>query len=121
MLQGLQKIILNLVLSYLAHVISAAEGKIEWEKIEAELDSKLKSLLPGWIEGEAEVILHNAIYLVKAVADTEGIVEKLIQLIAAKDFAGILSYLEQLIMGHLQQTSVSVAPVEKMVAQFKQA
>lgn len=103
----LQSIILNLVFSYLAHALAAAEGAINWDKIQADLDAKLKAVLPGWLEGEVQLLLDNAIYLVKKVAGTDGVFKQLISLIAAKDFSGIVSYLEQLVMGELQHVSAA--------------
>lgn len=101
-----QSIFLNLVLNYLAHAITTAEGQIKWDAIQASLDSKLKALLPGWIEPEIQLILDNSIALVKGVAGAPDVASHLLKLIVAKDFSGIASYLKQLVLSQLQPSAL---------------
>lgn len=116
-----QAIFMRLVLSYIGNALAAAEGSIKWDVIQAELDAKLKALLPSWLEGEVQVMLDNSIYLLKKVAGGEGVVQKLVALVAAKDFSGIVSYLEQLVMGELQVAALAQpeASVAELVHSYK--
>lgn len=119
-----QALFLRLIFSYLASALVAAEGKINWDAIQASLDAKLKAILPDWIEDQALILLDNAIYLVKKVVKHEGVFENLLKLVAAKDFSGVVGYLQKLVMDELSHGSMVAVSDENLVEHiqsYKQA
>lgn len=98
----LQGVIMKLILGFIAHELSVAEASIDWAKLEAELEVGLKKILPSFMEDEAVVLMKKAVEAVKAIVGGEGVIAKVVELVAAKDFVGVLEYLKGLVLAQVQ-------------------
>ena len=118
MLQGM---LMKLVLGFVAHEIMVAEGAIDWVKLESELEAALVKILPSFMEGEAVVLMKKALEVLQSIVGDKGVVIKVIELLTAKDFVGVLEYLKELIVGKVQPSLVAESVSYEQLAEHVKA
>lgn len=95
-----QKIILKIVLSFVMRQLEKFREAIDWDKIEKDLDERVKKIIPGtWFDEEAVHCVKIAFDAIKFTLGQGDNLKQIIQLLVAKKNDEALALLKKLILG----------------------
>lgn len=115
--------LINLVLGFAVRQIVKWGSGVDFVKIKADLEIRIRALIPGdWIDDEAVIFVNKALDVVASLM-SESVIEKILQLAVAKDFGGVLSYLKELIVGalapHMVASDVSDMQLVNLIKEYE--
>lgn len=116
---ALEKMALNLALPFILRQIDKFQGQINWDQIEKDLESKMKGHVPSWLESSVIEVVKFIVIAVKNSLSQADALNKIIQLLAAKDLPGALMELKVLVLSSVKiDQSLAASDVDKVKELF---
>lgn len=95
-----EKLAMSMAISFVLKQLDKFKGTIDWAKVEADLDERVRALIPGtWFDDDAVNFVNSIMDGVKYVLADDSKVKGLLQQLAAQDWAGAASTLRALVSG----------------------
>jgi len=95
----------GLAVKFAVHEISVYGVAVDWAKMKADFDAKLKALLPAFWDVEAEKAVNAVVDACKSALQDAGDMSAILTALAAKDFVGaegaLIDLVGKLPGGHL--------------------
>lgn len=92
------KIVLNMVIGFVLRQLAKFGKTIDWAKVKADADVRVRQLVPGtWFDDEAVALVNGAIDAVVVALGAEGAWDKLLHALANQDWDGALTALRELL------------------------
>jgi len=92
--------LINLVIGFAIRQLAKFGADIKWELVKADWGARLAALIPGdWFDAEAVFVLEKALDVMSVVLSSAEVLEKIVDLVKAKDLSGAIALVKELIMG----------------------
>ncbi len=95
------KLVIQWVISFLLTEIESVGAKLDWAKISADVDAKIRHFVPRFFAGAAVALANQVIGVAHRVLADEADLKKVMDLVAAEDFMGAAAALRDLILAAL--------------------
>ena len=95
-----QRVIVNLVISFVLRQIAKFRTEFDWAKARADVITRVKDLLPGtWLDAEGEAVVNALFDGLQLVLGASDEIEKILRLLADSKWEEALDYVKQLLLG----------------------
>lgn len=95
------KLVIQWVISFLLTEIESVGGKLDWAKISADVEAKIRHFVPRFFAGAAVALANQVIGVAHRVLADEADLKKIMDLVASEDFLGAAEALRDLILAAL--------------------
>jgi hypothetical protein len=96
----LDKWIVSLIVSFILRQLDKFGANIDWAKVKADLEVRVRALVPGtWFDDEAVALVNFVLDRAAEVLAQKDAIEQVMKLLAAKDWQGALLVLKELLLG----------------------
>ncbi len=98
----LNRFVVNLIISFILKQISKVHDKIDWVALKAEVDAKVRDLVPGtWFDDEAVRLIDTILAACEQVLTSHDELKAILQLLAAEKYDDAGEKLKLLVLGSL--------------------
>jgi len=113
----LERWLVSIVINFVLRQLSKFKKDIDWGKVRADLDTRVRALVPGtWFDQEAVAICNAALDGVLSVLSSTEDLERVLQRLAAGDWAGAYEALKALLLSVWNPTGASGKKVQALLA-----
>jgi len=106
----IQKWVIQMAISFVMRQLAKWGSSIDWAKVKADVEERVKALVPGeWFDSEAVAIVMALLDAAASVLSASAELEKIVKLAAEGKFPEAWAALRDLILGSWQPSS----PAEK--------
>ena len=106
----LLKFALNLVIGFVLRQVAKWQEGVDFSKVKADLDERVKALVPGaFFDDEAIYLVNNAIDVIAAILANTTELKVILDLVAGGDFKGGFDVLWKLLVGKVAPQAVALS------------
>ena len=100
----MQSWLISIVISFVLRQIEKFNNTIDWKKVEADLDEKIRAIIPGkWFDDEAVALVNIVLATIKAVLLEKDHLKEILVLISEQKFSAAAQLLIKLIKSHIEK------------------
>lgn len=104
---------LKMVIGFVLRQLEKFSENIDWQKVEADLDARVRKLIPGtWFDDEAVRIAHAALTVIKTVLGQGDNIKRLLDLLTARKYDEAVKLLKEIILGYFSKPNKSFTVAE---------
>lgn len=93
------KILIGMVINFVLRQLDKFTHAIDWAKVKADLEPRIRDLVPGrFFDDEAVAACNRVIDLVAAALASQADIDAILHLLAAQDWAGAFAKLRDLVL-----------------------
>ena len=113
----IQKWLIGLGISFILRQLAKWQSGINWDLVKADLDKRIRDLIPGELfDDEAVAGMHALVDMVAAVLAAQSDIEKIISLAVDGKFAEAIEALKKLILDQFKPETEQEKAIVTMVA-----
>jgi hypothetical protein len=104
-----QRLVVSLVISFILRQVGKFKSDTDWRKIKADLDKRVRDLLPGtWLDDEGVLLCRSIVEVAQVVLSSDDKLQRVLELIADSKWDAAFAVLKDLILGQFKlQASLS--------------
>lgn len=92
--------VVNLLISFVMKQLHQFEAKIDWAKVQADIEVRIKTILPAPLCAAADQLIGLVISALKAALSDESSLKQLMTLIAGEKWADAIALIEKILFAN---------------------
>lgn len=113
----LERWVIGMVISFVLRQVAKFKHDIDWAKVKADVDVRVRELIPGdWFDDEAVLAVNVVLDMVVAALSAQEDLERLLTLLAASDWQGAALALKELLLKVWSPAPEASSKVKKLHA-----
>lgn len=96
----IQRIVLSFLISFVLKQLEKFKEAIDWSKVKADVDVRVRALIPGtWFDDDAVKLVNTVLDALAKVLSSSDKMKALLELLAAQKYAEAAQALKDLLLG----------------------
>jgi methionyl-tRNA formyltransferase len=106
---------MGFVISFVLKQLEKFESKIDWEKVKADIDVRVRALVPGtWFDDEAVELANTVIDAIAKIMASSGQTKNILSLVANKKYSEAGKIIQDLVLKAWKDSSSSLMAQEQV-------
>lgn len=93
-----EKLAMSMAISFVLKQLDRFKGAVDWDKVQKDLDDRVRAMIPGtWFDDDAVAFVNSILAGVRHVLGDSGNVQMILKDLAAQDWSGAANQLRALV------------------------